>query len=102
MQGTNLRKWDYGRYSRIRLAHPLFANLLFLGSYARIGPVPMSGSASTVKQTTPRLGPSMRMVVDLADLDNSLMTTGDLGVSPPVSPLCLVVMAVLVNDPVAA
>jgi penicillin amidase len=32
----------------------------------------MSGSATTVKQTTPTLGPSERMVVDLGDLDRSV------------------------------
>jgi len=81
MQGANLRRWDYGLYNRLQLGHPLFAGLLFFGAYARIGPVPMSGSSSTVKQTTPRLGPSMRMVVDLADLDNSLLNvaTGQSG-----------------------
>ena len=33
----------------------------------------MSGSDTTVKQTTPTLGPSERMVVDLGNLDNSRM-----------------------------
>ena len=32
----------------------------------------MSGSATTIKQTTQRLGPSMRFVADLADWDHSL------------------------------
>jgi penicillin amidase len=33
----------------------------------------MSGSATTVKATTPRLGVSMRFVADLANWDNSRM-----------------------------
>jgi penicillin amidase len=41
----------------------------------------MSGSPTTVKQTTRRLGPSMRMIVDLSNLDHSLLnlTTGESG-----------------------
>ena len=41
----------------------------------------MSGSSTTVKQTTRRLGPSMRMIVDLSDLDRSLenLTVGESG-----------------------
>jgi len=41
----------------------------------------MSGSATTVKQTTQRLGPSMRFVADLADWDRSLqnITIGQSG-----------------------
>ena len=33
----------------------------------------MSGSPTTVKQTTKRLGPSMRFVADLSELGHSLM-----------------------------
>jgi penicillin amidase len=46
-----------------------------------IGPVEMSGSGTTVKQTTATLGPSGRMVVDLGQLDNSVenITTGESG-----------------------
>ena len=41
----------------------------------------MSGSSTTIKQTTRRLGPSMRMLVDLSDLDHSLqnITVGQSG-----------------------
>jgi penicillin amidase len=41
----------------------------------------MSGSSTTIKQTTRRLGPSMRMIVDLSDLDRSLLniTIGESG-----------------------
>ena len=45
----------------------------WLGKYCRIGPTPMSGAPTTVKQTTPRHGPSMRYVADLSDWDRSLM-----------------------------
>jgi penicillin amidase len=41
----------------------------------------MSGSPTSVKQITRRLGPSMRMIVDLGDLDRSLenITIGESG-----------------------
>jgi penicillin amidase len=37
-----------------------------------VGPVEMSGSGTTVKQTSSTLGPSERMVVDLGNLDRSV------------------------------
>jgi hypothetical protein len=41
----------------------------------------MSGSATTVKQTSQRIGPSMRFVADLGNWDNSLnnVLTGQSG-----------------------
>jgi penicillin G amidase len=52
-----------------------------IGRYFDIGPVPMSGSSSSIKQTTQRLGPSLRMVVDLGNLDQSQanLVTGESG-----------------------
>jgi penicillin amidase len=52
-----------------------------VGKYFNIGPVAMSGSPTTIKQTTHRLGPSMRMIVDLSDLDHSVqnITIGESG-----------------------
>ena len=46
-----------------------------------MGPVRMSGSSTTVKQTTRKLGPSMRFVADLSDWDKSLnnITVGESG-----------------------
>jgi penicillin amidase len=81
MQGRNVRKWKYGDYLRLTIAHPVGHRLPLVGKYFDIGPVPMSGSGTTVKQTTPRLGPSMRMTADLADWDRSLLnvTTGQSG-----------------------
>ncbi len=60
---------------------PVLSQLPLIGKYFNIGPVAMSGGSTTIKQTTRRLGPSMRMVVDLADLDNSLqnITIGESG-----------------------
>ena len=75
IQGKNVRKWEYGRYNVWLLKHPVLSEIPVAGQYFRIGPEPMSGSTTTVRQTTPRVGPSMRYVADLADWDNSLLTT---------------------------
>ena len=93
LQGRSLSKWDYGRYNELTIFHPIARNLTsalnlvrwipFLGRYFdfNVGPVPMSGSSTTVKQTTRRVGPSMRFVADLSDWDKSLqnVTVGESG-----------------------
>ena len=93
MQGGDVRRWDYGSYNGLKLVHPVIGHIgdtipgvgewlnSMIGAYANIGPVEMSGSSTTVKQTTRRLGPSMRFAADLADWDQSLMgvTTGESG-----------------------
>jgi penicillin amidase len=81
LQGSKPSRWDYGRFDELRLTQPVDGQLPVVGRYFNIGPVPMSGSSTTIKQTTRRLGPSMRMIVDLADLDGSLqnITIGESG-----------------------
>ena len=73
MQGRNVNKWHYGKYTELTITHPVVHRLPLVGSYFDIGPAPMSGSSTTVKQTTRRLGPSMRMAADLSDWDRSLL-----------------------------
>jgi penicillin G amidase len=70
-QGSNLAKWDYGRYNLLTIKHPVGSQLPVFGTYFNIGPVEMSGSSTTIKQTSPVLGPSMRFVADLANWDGS-------------------------------
>jgi penicillin amidase len=81
MQGDEVRKWKYGDYLRLLINHPVLHNLPLVGKYFDIGPVRMSGSATTPKQTTSRLGPSMRFDADLADWERSWLniTTGQSG-----------------------
>jgi penicillin amidase len=81
LQDVAPRRWDYGQANLWRLPHPLFGDLWFAGRYLRIGPVPMSGAATTVKQVTARVGPSMRMVVDLGQPAESVLnvSTGQSG-----------------------
>jgi penicillin amidase len=73
IQGRNVKKWRYGGYLQLTLVHPVGHRLPLVAKYFDLGPVAMSGSSSTVKQTTAKLGPSMRMTADLADWDRSLM-----------------------------
>ncbi len=81
IQGSKISRWDYGQLNELRMVHPVLSQLPLIGKYFNIGPVPMSGSPTTIKQTTRRLGPSMRMVVDLSNLDNSMqnITVGESG-----------------------
>ena len=81
IQGSKISRWDYGQYNELNIVHPVRGQLPLIGKYFNIGPVPMSGASTTIKQTTRRLGPSMRMIVDLADLDHSLqnITIGESG-----------------------
>jgi len=80
-QGSNVAAWDYGQTIELTLKHPVGGELPVIGRYFNIGPVPMSGSPSSIKQTTTRLGPSLRMVIDLANLDQSQanLVTGESG-----------------------
>lgn len=80
-QGTPVSKWKWGRLLEWKFAHPVGKGLPLVDRYFDIGPVEMSGSSTTVKQTTATLGPSERMVADLADWDKSMqnLTTGESG-----------------------
>jgi len=73
MQGSDIQKWQYGRWLRVRIDHPVIHQVPWIGSYFDIGPVAMSGSPSSPKQTTARLAPSMRMNADLGDWERSLL-----------------------------
>jgi penicillin amidase len=73
IQGRDSGRWKYGEYLRVTITHPVVHELPWIGRYFDIGPVRMSGGSSTVKQTTMRLAPSMRMDADLADWDRSLL-----------------------------
>ncbi len=81
VQGGNVNRWNYGKYNELTIKQPVGSQLPLLGRYFNIGPVEMSGSSTTIKQTTPRLGPSMRFVADLSDWERSLnnITIGESG-----------------------
>jgi penicillin G amidase len=71
-QGGDVARWDYGHYNLLTIKHPVGSQVPAFGSYFSIGPVEMSGSSTTIKQTSTALGPSMRFVADLARWDGSL------------------------------
>jgi penicillin G amidase len=76
--GSTVAEWRWGFLLHWKFEHPVIKRLppvewFFNATYQRnSGPFEMSGSATTVKQTTPTLGPSERMVVDMGDLDHSV------------------------------
>jgi penicillin amidase len=73
MQGASVKRWKWGKYMYRSVNHPIGSRLPLVAGYFDIGPAPMSGGSTTVKQTTLRLGPSERMDASLGDLDTSLM-----------------------------
>ncbi|HXW15641.1 MAG TPA: penicillin acylase family protein [Terriglobia bacterium] len=86
VHSQNHTAWKWGNTIPLTFHHPLSGGLPFLGRWLDVGPFPQAGTGTTVKQTTPHLGPSMRMVVDFSDLDHSMqnITLGESGqVSSP-------------------
>ena len=73
MQGANPKRWKWGKYMYIAGINPVINGVPMVGKYFNIGPVPMSGSSTTVKQTTLKLDPSERINSSLGDWDASLM-----------------------------
>jgi penicillin amidase len=73
IQGADIQRWQYGRWLRVRIDHPVIHQVPMIGTYFDIAPTPMSGSTTTPKQTTLRLAPSMRMNADLGDWSRSLL-----------------------------
>jgi penicillin G amidase len=71
-QGSDVARWDWGRYNLLTIKHPVGSQVPVFGAYFNVGPVEMSGASTTVKQTSPTLGPSMRFVADVANWDGSL------------------------------
>jgi penicillin amidase len=81
IQGTDPKRWRWGKYAYLEIENPIVGRVPWVGKYFNIGPVPMSGAPTTVKQLNRRLGPSERMDVSLGDWDASLLdlTIGESG-----------------------
>lgn len=95
IQGEDMARWRYGLYNEVTVAHrvlsPLADQILpgyvqgllasLLGVRTKVGPYEMGGSSTTVKQTTKRIGPSMRFVASVGRWDESLanVTVGQSG-----------------------
>ncbi len=76
----NRAAWRWGETISLTFRHPL-GSLPLAGRLLNVGPFPQSGTSTTVKQTTAHIGASMRMVVDLGNLDKSVqnITLGQSG-----------------------
>jgi len=72
--------WRWGDTIPLTFHHPL-GSVRFLGGLLNVGPFPQAGMQTTIKQTTPSVGPSMRMVVDFSNFENSVqnITLGESG-----------------------
>ncbi len=80
-QGSPVARWKWGGLLQWNLTQPIGRQLPLVDVFFDIGPVPMSGSGTTIKQTTAGLGPSERMVADLGDWERSVqnLTVGESG-----------------------
>lgn len=77
----NLNSWKWGPYNPVEIQHPIFGNIPIVQTFSGPGLHPQSGSGYTVKAVSRAHGPSERMTVDLADLDQSTfnLVTGEAG-----------------------
>jgi penicillin amidase len=77
----DLNSWSWGNFHLVEIQHPIFARIPFLRHWAGPGLKRQSGSEYTVKAVSRDHGPSERMTVDLANLDQSTLNlvTGEAG-----------------------
>jgi penicillin amidase len=66
-----LKSLRLGALRPLSLSHPIFGRIPFLQRWAGPGNVQQSGGPWTIKMADDQLGPSERMTVDLAHLDDS-------------------------------
>lgn len=77
--GSELKKWQWGEFSRVDIRHPIFGGMrtppvAFLQHLVGPGDHPQSGNGSlTVKAAGKTFGASERMTTDFADLDASTL-----------------------------
>lgn len=71
--GKTETKWDWARENTALAAHPIASRVSWIAPYFNIGPVGISGSSQSVKQTGSGIIPSLRFVADTSDWDNSLL-----------------------------
>jgi len=78
-EGSRISRWEYGLYQPLRIVNAVDGRLPLIGKYFNIGPVSFGGSPVSVQQYTGRLGPSLRIVNNLGDLDHSFanLVTGE-------------------------
>jgi len=78
--GPDVAKWQYGRYNFVSLKHPAAGDIPLVGGFFRIDAM-LPGGLAAINQNIEGVGPSMRMVADLADWDRSslVLPTGQSG-----------------------
>ena len=89
LQGSNPANWRLGQQQQLTLTSPVLGSIRAIQSgfrgWIQIGPEELAGSPTSVRQRTERSGtviaPSARMVVDMGNLDGSVLTlaTGQSG-----------------------
>ncbi|MBM3765559.1 MAG: penicillin acylase family protein [Acidobacteria bacterium] len=72
-QGRDTRKWQWGEHQKLTLANRVTAQIPWIGPSLQLKPHPLEGSTSTIMQTSARIGPSMRMVIDFGDPRGGLL-----------------------------
>ena len=77
----DLLSWGWGNFNPVEIQHPILGQIPVLQHWTGPGMREQSGSAFTVKAVTRRHGPSERLTVNLADLDQSTLNlvTGEGG-----------------------
>jgi penicillin amidase len=69
----DLNSWKWGDFHPAEIQHPIFGKIPFLRLWSGPGVRRQSGSEYTVKAVSRSHGPSERMTVDLANLDQSTL-----------------------------
>ncbi len=88
----NLNDWKWGQQIALNLRHPvlgaipMLSRVPLLRGWTGPGRYPQPGSRFTVLQVGPDFGPSMRMTVDLSDLDQSTLNIVNGQSDNPLSP----------------
>jgi penicillin amidase len=77
----DLNSWKWGNFHPVRIQHPIYGKIPLLRRWTGPGLQPQSGSEFTVKAVSLDHGPSERITVDLANLDQSTLNlvTGEAG-----------------------
>jgi penicillin amidase len=73
IQGRDPKRWKWGKYEYLEVDNPVVGRVPWIGKYFNLGPFPMSGAPTTVKQLNRRVGPSERMDLSVGNWDASLL-----------------------------
>ena len=77
----DLNAWQWGKFAPIDIEHPVLRRLPIIAHWTSPGRHEQSGGSYSVKQVGRDFGPSERLTVDMADLDQSTLNlvTGEAG-----------------------